>query len=137
MYSARISAIALFACACASAPRGAVSPAPRAEDAWAPLTWEERHDVMTFAVLPNMARLFQRFEGAPYPEMTCATCHGDGYEEARYAMPRGLPALDAAHLPTASDPDPRTARIARFMIDEVTPAMRDLLGPGHPVSCFT
>jgi hypothetical protein len=98
---------------------------------------------MTFLVLPNMARLFQRFDGSPYPNLTCRTCHGQDAEEVRYKMPHGLPALDPAHLPDSSDPDPRRARVARFMIEEVTPGMADLLAtpPYDPrtksgFSCF-
>jgi hypothetical protein len=107
------------------------------------MSWEERHDVMTFAVLPNMARLFQRFHGSADPDMTCATCHGLDAELVRYAMPHGLPALDPARLPDPNGPDPREARMAKFMIDEVTPAMADLLGiraadrdAKHRFSCF-
>src|SRR5689334_5510980 len=77
---------ALAACARPRAPEPAAASAPsapmaQAQDEWTPLTWEERHDVMTFAVLPTMARLFQRFEAAKYHEMTCGTCHGADYED--------------------------------------------------------
>ena len=82
---------------------------------------------MTFAVLPNMARAFQRFDGSVYPTMTCRTCHGADAEAVHYAMPHGLPALNPEHLPDGHDADPRVARIARFMIDEVTPQMADLI----------
>ncbi len=112
-------------------------------DAWSARSWEDRHDVMTFAVLPNMARLFQRFRGSADPDMTCATCHGADAELVHYAMPHGLPALDPAHLPDPNGPDPREARMAKFMIDEVTPAMADLIGvrpddrdAKHGLSCF-
>jgi hypothetical protein len=124
-------------------PPSPTPPAPAASDAWSTLTWEERHDTMTFTVLPNMARLFQRFKGTDAPTMTCTTCHGTDAEEARYAMPRGLPALDPKHMPTADDSDPRRARMAKFMIDEVTPTMADLLDTprydprtGRGFSCF-
>jgi hypothetical protein len=92
------------------------------------MSWEDRHDVMTFAVLPNMARTFQRFNGSADPDMTCATCHGADAEGVKYAMPHGLPALDPARMPDPDGPDPREARMAKFMIEEVTPAMADLLG---------
>jgi hypothetical protein len=82
---------------------------------------------MTFSVLPNMARTFQRFEGSQYPTMTCRTCHGADAEAVHYAMPHGLPGLDPDHVPDGHDADPRIARIARFMIDEVTPQMADLI----------
>jgi hypothetical protein len=77
---------------------------------------------MTFLVLPNMGRLLQRFEGKASPDLTCRTCHGADAEQVAYAMPHGLPALDARDMPDASRP------IVRFMTDEVTPTMADLLG---------
>jgi hypothetical protein len=109
----------------ARAPASAAAPT---RDTWSPMTWEERHDVMTFAVLPNMARAFQRHNGSADPDMTCATCHGADAELVHYAMPHGLPALDPRRLPDPNGPDPREARMAKFMIEEVTPAMADLLG---------
>ena len=109
-----------FLVSCASAPPASAPPA-RA-DAWTPLTWEQRHDAMTFKVLPNMGRLFQRFDGKPAPDLMCKTCHGDDAEQVGYAMPHGLPALDPARMP---DPE---RRVTRFMKDEVTPQMADLLG---------
>jgi len=118
-------------------------PAP-SQVAWTTMSWEDRHDLMTFAVLPNMARAFQRFKGSADPDMTCRTCHGADAELVRYAMPHGLPALDLEHLPDPNGPDPRQARMAKFMTDEVTPAMADLLGVPlaadrdrkHGFSCF-
>jgi hypothetical protein len=83
---------------------------------------------MTFAVLPNMARTFQRFKGSADPDMTCATCHGADAEQVNYAMPHGLPALDPARMPDPHGSDPKEARMVRFMIEEVTPAMADLVG---------
>jgi hypothetical protein len=113
-----------FACAAhapaASGPGIAGGSAHR--NAWAPLTWEERHSEMTFLVLPNMARLFQRHDGRPAPDLTCRSCHGEDAEQVAYAMPHGLAALDPRHMP-----DPRDDRV-RFMADEVTPKMADLLG---------
>jgi hypothetical protein len=91
------------------------------------MTWEERHDQMTWVVLPNMAERFQEFAHAADPTLTCRTCHGPDPESARYRMPRGLPALDPAHLPEANDLDQR-GRTAKFMIETVTPTMADLLG---------
>jgi hypothetical protein len=86
---------------------------------------------MTFLVHPNLARLFQHHDGKSVPDMTCRTCHGADAEQVGYAMPRGLPALDPAHMP-----DPGTPT-ARFMTSEVTPTMADLLGVDRrSFSCF-
>jgi hypothetical protein len=106
-----------------------------AEDTWATLSWEDRHDQMTFEVLPSMAELFQTFDGAPYPELTCRTCHGKDAEEVHYKMPHGLPPLDPAHMPEPGTHD-RTARLTRFMIEEVLPKMVALLDtrPYDPVT---
>jgi hypothetical protein len=63
------------------------------------MSWEDRHDEMTFCVLPSMAKLFQRFERTAYPEMTCRTCHGVDGEAVRYKLPHGLSPLDPAKMP--------------------------------------
>jgi hypothetical protein len=86
---------------------------------------------MTFTVLPNMGRLFQRFEGKAAPDLTCRTCHGADAERVAYAMPHGLPALDPRRMPDPS------GRVARFMAEEVTPQMADLLGVDRArFTCF-
>lgn len=138
-----VAAWILIAAGCAAhAP-----PAPRAaepvRDPWSETSWEDRHDTMTFAVLPNMARLFQRFRGTRDPDLTCRSCHGADAEAVRYEMPHGLGPLDPAHLPDRNSVDPKEARMARFMADEVTPAMADLIGmplydprTGRGFGCF-
>jgi hypothetical protein len=122
--SRAVRGVALFlvlACACSGGPRPAAPVAMR-EDRWTPLTWEERHDRMTFLVHPNMARLFQHHDGKPAPDMTCRTCHGEDAEQVAYAMPRGLTALDPERMPDPAAPT------VRFMTSEVMPTMADLLG---------
>jgi hypothetical protein len=111
-------------------------------DAWSSLTWDERHDEMTWLIHPQMSRLFQRFEKTPYPELTCRTCHGSDAEKVQYKMPNGLPPLDPVHMPDANDgPD---AEVAKFMFEEVTPTMANLLGvtvgdprSGRGFGCFS
>jgi hypothetical protein len=120
--------IALALAACAHEPAPAPRPAQAIEDEWKALDWNERHDVMTWTVLPNLARTFQRFEGKPSPDLTCRTCHGPDPEDVRYKMPRGLTALDPAHMPAS--------RVATFMADEVVPQMRELMG-APSLSCFS
>lgn len=90
---------------------------------------------MTFLVLPEMARAFQRFEGKPYPDLTCLSCHGENAEKIQYRMPNGPP-LDPARLPRRESPDPREAKLAAFMLDEVTRSMAEMLGKAD-VDCFT
>jgi hypothetical protein len=111
----------------ASGP-GSAAHGSRTDPAWNALSWEERHDTMTFAVLPNMARLFQRFRGASAPDMTCRTCHGEDAERVSYAMPHGLPPLDPRRMPDPNARDAKEAKMAKFMTEQVTPTMADLLG---------
>jgi hypothetical protein len=99
------------------------------------MSWEDRHDTMTFLVLPQMARAFQRFEGKPYPDLTCLSCHGENAEKILYRMPNG-PALDPAHLPRRDSSDPHEAGLAAFMIDEVMPSLAEMLGKPD-VGCFS
>jgi hypothetical protein len=127
--------VAMGAPACAAHSTGrapaAVAAAGAHRDAWSPLTWEERHTEMTFLVLPNMARLFQEHDRKAAPDLTCRSCHGDDAERVAYAMPHGLSVLDPRHMPEAADDR------VRFMTDEVTPKMADLLGIDRAdFSCF-
>jgi cytochrome c553 len=94
-----------------------------ADDEWKATSWEERHDVMTWRVLPHFGRAFQTFEHAASPSLACTSCHGKDAEAVGYKMPNGLPALDPAHLP-----DPKTNATARFMFEVVTPDMAEILG---------
>lgn len=122
-------AVALAACG-GGAPAPA-APAASGPDEWSKATWEERHGIMTWGVLPNMARAFQRFEGSAVPRLTCRTCHGVDAEERQYKMPNArLAALDPARLPR-----PESSRIAKFMHEEVVPQMRELL-ESPTLSCF-
>lgn len=108
---------------------------PPSDDSWANASWEDRHDTMEFVVHPSMARLFQAHYHEPAPDMTCRTCHGADAEAVQYKMPHGLPALDPAHLPDPSGSDAR-AKTAKFMIEEVTPKMIELLdvAPYNPTT---
>jgi hypothetical protein len=124
------------------AGRAAAWSRPAAAAGWSALSWEERHDAMTWVVHPNMAALFQRFEGTADPELTCRTCHGTDAEQVGYKMPHGLTPLDPSRLPDPNGGGPK-ARIARFMTEEVTPQMADLLGvepydphTGRGFGCF-
>jgi hypothetical protein len=139
----------LLACAAprtsaGASDRAAAAQGSHADPTWSALSWEERHDVMTFAVLPNMSRLFQRFRAASAPDMTCRTCHGEDAERIGYAMPHGLPAIDPRRMPDPNAHDAKEAKMAKFMIEEVTPAMADLLsiprgeppGSRQGFSCF-
>jgi hypothetical protein len=126
--------VALVLVACTPQPRPPTIP-NTASDEWSHASWEDRHDTMTFLVLPTMARSFQRFEGKPYPALTCMSCHGEQAERLQYRMPGGPP-LDPAHLPRKDSSDAHEAKLAAFMIDEVTPSLAEMLGKSA-VGCFT
>ena len=91
----------------------------------------ERHEIMTFTLLPNIARRFQQFEGTEYPRISCATCHGTDAEDVHYRMPASLPPLDPDRMP-----DPRS-RISRFMSDVVVPMTDRMMQAGGTVTCFS
>ena len=130
--------LALVACGGGGgiARSAARAPAEAHADEWTASTWEERHDVMTWAVLPTMGRAFQGFDGEPSPDLSCRTCHGPDPEAVSYKMPRGLKPLDPSHMPSADSSDPREARYVKFMSQQVVPQMRDLLG-APTLGCFT
>jgi hypothetical protein len=117
-------------------PARAVAAQSRSVDGWATQSWEDRHDTMTWTVLPNMARLVQEFEGTALPELSCFTCHGPNGERLKYAMPSGLPALDPNHMPERDSANPREAKYAAFMQDQVVPRFSHMTDNPN-VSCFT
>jgi hypothetical protein len=101
-------------------PHTAVHPTPLPADAWSKLSYEERHSVMTFTVLPNMARTWREFKKTRAPEMTCRTCHGKDAEAVSYKMPNpSLPPIDPNHPPAGP--------VAAFMRDTVVPNMIELI----------
>ncbi len=104
---------------------------------WPALSWEDRHEVMTFTVLPNMGKTWQAFTKSDAPTLTCRTCHGQNAEDVKYKMPNpNLPPLDPEHLPRKDSSDANEARWATFMIDEVVPQMIDLIDPPPTFGCF-
>jgi hypothetical protein len=113
---------------------------------WRKLSWQDRHEVMTFTVLPNMAQTWQAFTKTDAPTLTCRTCHGENAEAAAYQMPSGqLTPLDPDHLPSKNSSDANEARWTTFMTDQVVPQMIDLLDVApydpqtapHGFGCFT
>ena len=131
--------VLLVGCGAAAPERAAmtVTAEPiRGGGAWDQKGWEQRHGEMTWRILPNMARMFHRFEGTEVPRLSCLTCHGRNAEEVEYRMPNGLPPLDPDDLPRADSPDEREAKVARFMMEDVTPFLARMLD-AREVSCFT
>jgi len=126
-------AILFAACAIACGPkrdttRAATRPAAPAieerDDVWMRTSFEDRHTIMTFKVLPNMARTWQAWKKTEWPEMTCRTCHGKDAEAVNYKMPSpSLPPIDPAHPPRNPAADFMRTRVVPDMIGmlETTP----------------
>jgi hypothetical protein len=116
-----------FSLALSCGPHVAQAPAmtpAKHDDTWSKLGFEDRHAVMTFTVLPNMARSWLDFRATPYPSMTCRTCHGKDAEAVSYRMPNpSLPPIDPAHPPAGP--------ASQFMIKRVVPEMTDLIQTSH------
>jgi hypothetical protein len=114
--------VLLFVLQCG--PHVAAPPSSQAhetrDDRWSKLDFEGKHSVMTFRVLPNMARTWRDFKKTSEPEMTCRTCHGANAEEVSYRMPNpSLPPIDPKRPP----PGP----VAAFMKQTMVPRMVELL----------
>jgi hypothetical protein len=108
-------------------PKNVVHP-NNASPSWPTLSWEDRHERMTFTVLPNMGQTWQEFSKTAAPTLTCRTCHGANAEDMNYKMPNpNLPQLDPQHMPSKTSKDANEARWATFMIDEVVPSMASLM----------
>jgi hypothetical protein len=128
-------ALVLFAFSCSGTHTRAAQPSHDApggeharEDKWAKLSFEERHSVMTFTVLPNMARTWRDFKHTQDPEMTCRTCHGQDAEAVSYRMPNpSLAKIDPAHPPVNDT--------ATFMKTKMVPEMTNFVSA--PVGCNT
>ena len=116
----------LFTIACSShakvtQPSHEPAAAHAREDRWAKLSFEERHSVMTFTVLPNIARTWRDFKHTEAPEMTCRTCHGQDAEAVDYRMPNpSLAKIDPAHPPVNET--------ATFMKNKMVPETSELVG---------
>jgi len=132
---------AVLVCACLVVGCGASQTSARhaSADAWSGMDFVQRHGVMSWTVLPNMARVVQREDATTYPELTCATCHGDDARAQHYAMPGPLPALSDADIARAAhvDDDARDerSRRLRFMRDVVVPRFDHLIRGGGRTSC--
>jgi hypothetical protein len=108
-----------------------------ASPSWPTLSWEDRHERMTFTVQPNMGKAWQKFTKSDAPTMTCRTCHGEDAEDANYKMPNPkLLPLDPSRLPSKTSTDANEARWATFMIDDVVPQMIDLIDAPPSFGCF-
>ena len=120
----------LIACAVTSssssqdeAPAHAFAP----QDAWTDLSYEERHEKMTFVILPALAHRFKEAGGQKTARLTCQSCHGERAEEVRYRMP-AIEALRPDRVAEIYTDDAQLSPLVRFMRDDVTPMTARLMG---------
>jgi hypothetical protein len=80
-----------------------------------------------------MKELSQKRDPAVYDKFRCQTCHGEDMETRAFAMPATLLSLSGTD-PVASGRS-RDAKATDFMVTEVLPATKELLGGGDCFSC--
>ena len=106
----------------------AAAPAP-APKAWKDMDKQERADFMKQVVLPKSKELFATID--PKMDVTCKTCHGKGVANHTFKMPNPdiepLPATEKAFMAWVRK-DPEEAKWAKFMSEQLVPAMADMLG---------
>jgi hypothetical protein len=99
-----------------------VQPGP-----WDEMNEGQRFEFMREVVVPEMRALFSKVDPA-YAELSCGTCHGENASEVGFSMPNGVAPLDVSEFPLTESDDPKIAGAAKFMAEEVVPAMAELLG---------
>ena len=119
-------AVWLLVPACSGGP-DAASAEGSAPSAYAEMNFAQRYLFMNDVVMPDMRDAFVAFD-AKFANMSCATCHGKGASNGSFAMP----SADITVLPTEEQfpeyvKDPKHARWAQFMLDQVWPKMAALL----------
>ncbi len=115
-----------------SSTTGGESAAPRYPGParpWAELDHAARAQHMSRHVVPAMSELFVAYDAERFGDFGCATCHGTDARERHYAMPNpSLPVLYPTGSVGQHQAVARFPEGVRFMYNEVTPAMRQLLG---------
>lgn len=95
------------------------------ETAWADMDREQRLAFMQNTVTPEMAAMFQEFDGERFADFGCPTCHGDTMQDVDFAMPNGVSPLDPTTIPAMFESD---QPMAQFMTQQVWPRMTEMLG---------
>ncbi|MDA0822568.1 MAG: hypothetical protein O3C28_09120 [Proteobacteria bacterium] len=108
------------------------------------LSFERRHEQMTFLIHPTMMEQFQAFYKTPSPELRCTSCHGENAEDAAYNLANStLAALDPARVQALYRTGAVLTPEQTFKRDVATPTMARLMGvppydpsTGLGFSCF-
>lgn len=121
-----------------------VEPTPP-ERPWSELSYDERRAHMARHVVPVMSELFAGYDAERFADVGCATCHGEGASERRFAMPNPdlLPLYPTGTVGQYQAVE-RYPEGVRFMYSRVVPAMQTLLGApefdaatGEGFTCFS
>jgi hypothetical protein len=85
-------------------------------------TWDDEGsaEFMSSCVLPEMAALFEEYDGEAYADFSCTSCHGDDLGGGSYAMP-GAVAISVREQDPNSD-------LYQFMYGSVMPTMAGIIG---------
>jgi hypothetical protein len=117
----------------AQAPLGKAGVEPGApRTPWSRKTHAERMEFMGLFVFPKMKALFQAESPKAPAHFRCQTCHGEDMEAKAFHLPsslRPLPADDPVKAALAYD-----EKTTKFMVEQVVPTMKALLGEGDPVT---
>jgi hypothetical protein len=99
----------------------------------------QKANFMQHEFFPQMLRLFQNYHSAygREKEFHCQTCHGRSKDDdTDFTKPSLLSPLNPKNMPTKQDPNPRRARITRFMIEQVLPMAKRILN-NNELTCFS
>ena len=114
------------------APVVTAKPALPAVDEWRYMTFEQRHEEMTFVIHPTLAERWQAFYHTDAPKLQCVTCHGADAEQHRYQMAfTPLDDLQPSRVRDLYRSDAELNDEQRFKRDVITPLMADMLGEPH------
>ncbi|MFT4583314.1 MAG: hypothetical protein ACI915_002811 [Gammaproteobacteria bacterium] len=116
-------------CAFAEPSASTDSVAVPANNEWRYLSFEQRHEKMTFLIHPTMMEQFQAFYKTASPELRCTSCHGDNPELAAYDLENSrLVELDPARIQHLYLAGAVLTPEQTFKRDIVTPTMARLMG---------
>jgi hypothetical protein len=100
--------------------------APKGPPTFADLSREDREKLMKQKVLPTLRAKFKAFDPKEFAKFNCKSCHGPGVEDESYEMPN--PRIKKLDFAKADSWSAEEKKVAKFMHDEVVPAMAEIFG---------